>query len=266
MELFDYYKRKGKFKLLIGTGIFLFALWCVYGTWGQVNWGQIIFIMTVSSVFFGIGFWQLRKGNLIQKNAVKSNVAFWDVDTFVVLELPKGNKQFGLYHPDGGYVAGTKIISSNILFSVIPFLKNRDVYGLETSSGEILAYFHTGADGYDWVMYDSNYNQIGMFNEKMIQSLGSIRGSLMTDKETKLSDVEVEVDFIQSTLRTTDGRTLAIGKQGYMPIEWSERFMGLNVPTITLGSNASKNEQILGLGVLLYSLYIIEIRKSRASV
>ncbi|PFE05182.1 hypothetical protein COE15_07425 [Bacillus cereus] len=42
--------------------------------------------------------------------------------------------------------------------------------------------------------------------------------------------------------------------------------MGLNVPTITLGPNASKNEKILGLGVLLYSLYIIEIRKSRESV
>ncbi len=28
-----------------------------------------------------------------------------------------------------------------------------------------------------------------------------------------------------------------------MPIEWSERFMGLNVPTITLGSNASNNEK-----------------------
>ncbi|ALC52078.1 MULTISPECIES: hypothetical protein [Bacillus] len=50
-----------------------------------------------------------------------------------------------------------------------------------------------------------------------------------------------------------------------MPIEWSERFMGLNVPTITLGSNASNNEKILGLGVLLYSLRTIEIRKSRAS-
>ena len=88
-----------------------------------------------------------------------------------------------------------------------------------------------------------------------------IRGTLMTDKATKLSDVEVEFDFIQSTLRTIDGRTLVIGKQGYMPIEWSERFMGLNVPTITLGSNASNNEKILGLGVLLYSLRTIEIRK-----
>ncbi|MGA5679504.1 hypothetical protein ACPCHR_17555 [Bacillus bombysepticus] len=48
-----------------------------------------------------------------------------------------------------------------------------------------------------------------------------------------------------------------------MPIEWSERFMGLNVPTITLGSNASNNEKILGLGVRLRT---IEIRKSRASV
>ncbi len=51
----------------------------------------------------------------------------------------------------------------------------------------------------------------------------------------------------------------------YMPIEWSERFMGLNVPTVTLGSNASNNEKILGLGVLLYSLRTIEIRKSRVS-
>ncbi|MFD5173719.1 ABC transporter ATP-binding protein, partial [Bacillus mycoides] len=30
MELFDYYKRKGKFKLLIGAGIFILALCTVY--------------------------------------------------------------------------------------------------------------------------------------------------------------------------------------------------------------------------------------------
>ncbi len=52
---------------------------------------------------------------------IKSNATFWDVDTLVVLELPKRNKQFGLYHPDGKYIAGTKMVSSNILFSVIPF-------------------------------------------------------------------------------------------------------------------------------------------------
>ncbi|MGP4945748.1 MULTISPECIES: ABC transporter ATP-binding protein [Bacillus] len=266
MELFDYYKRKGKMKLLIGTGIFILALCAVYEDWGHINWGQFIFFVIAASIFFGIGFWQLRKGKLIQKNMIKSNATFWDVDTLVVLELPKRNKQFGLYHPDGKYIAGTKMVSSNILFSVIPFLHNKDVYGLETSNGEILAYFHTEVDGYDWVIYDSNYIQIGMFKEKMIQGFTMIRGTLMTDKATKLSDVEVEFDFIQSTLRTIDGRTLAIGKQGYMPIEWSERFMGLNVPTITLGSNASNNEKILSLGVLLYSLRTIEIRKSRASV
>ena len=57
------------------------------------------------------------------------------------------------------------MVSSNILFSNT-LLHNKDVYGLETSSGEILAYFHTEVDGYDWVVYDSNYNQIGMFKEK----------------------------------------------------------------------------------------------------
>ncbi len=46
-----------------------------------------------------------------------------------------------------------------------------------------------------------------------------------------------------------------------MPIEWSERFMGLNVPTITLGSNASNNEKNSRFRVLLYSLRTIEIRK-----
>lgn len=88
-----------------------------------------------------------------------------------------------------------------------------------------------------------------------------IRGTLMTDKATKLSDVEVEFDFIQSTLRTIDGRTLAIGKQGYMPIEWSERFMGLNVPTITLGSNVSNNEKILGLGCFFIAYVQLRLEK-----
>ncbi len=65
-------------------------------------------------------FWNwilaVKKREADTKNTIKSNATFWDVDTFVVLELPKRNKQFGLYHPDGGYIAGTKIVSSNILF------------------------------------------------------------------------------------------------------------------------------------------------------
>ncbi|PFA22313.1 hypothetical protein CN373_10480 [Bacillus cereus] len=42
--------------------------------------------------------------------------------------------------------------------------------------------------------------------------------------------------------------------------------MGLNVPTITVGSNASDNEKMLGIALFLYSLRAIEIRKDRASV
>ncbi|OON44222.1 hypothetical protein B0R37_26175 [Bacillus anthracis] len=66
MELFDYYKRKGKMKLLIGTGIFILALCAVYE-----DWGQFIFFVIAASIFFGIGFWQLRKGKLMQKNMIK---------------------------------------------------------------------------------------------------------------------------------------------------------------------------------------------------
>lgn len=51
-----------------------------------------------------------------------------------------------------------------------------------------------------------------------------------------------------------------------MFIEWSERFMGLNVFIIILGFNVFNNEKIFGLGVFFYSLCIIEIRKSRVSV
>lgn len=52
MELFDYYKRKGKFKLLIGTGIFILALCAVYDDWGYVNWGQIIFLLSLLLSFW----------------------------------------------------------------------------------------------------------------------------------------------------------------------------------------------------------------------
>ena len=69
MELFEYYK-KGRFKCLIGTGIFLFGLYCLYNSWGDVNWGEIIF-MVIASFVLGIGFWQLRKGNLLEENIAK---------------------------------------------------------------------------------------------------------------------------------------------------------------------------------------------------
>ena len=51
MELFDYYKRKGKMKLLIGTGIFILALCAVYE-----DWGQFIFLL---SLLLSFGNWIL---------------------------------------------------------------------------------------------------------------------------------------------------------------------------------------------------------------
>ena len=35
---------------------------------------------------------------------------------------------------------------------------------------------------YDWAIYDSNYNCVGMFKENMIQGFGMVRGSLMNEK------------------------------------------------------------------------------------
>ncbi|MBY0599532.1 hypothetical protein [Bacillus bingmayongensis] len=257
MELFEYYTKKGKFKCLIGTGVFLFGLFCIYNTWGYVNWGEVIFIIIVSFVVLGIGFWQLRKGNLLKENMVKNDVTFWDIDTYVLLELPESNKHFGLYTPDGRYVAGTKMISSTL-----PFLKNKQVVGLEASDGEILAYFHSEVENYDWAIYDSNYNCVGMFKENMIQGFGMVRGSLMDEKEIKLSEVEVEFDFFETSFRTRDDRILINCKRGYMPLEWNERF-GLNAPIIKLGNNISNTEKIFGLGVLFYILETIKVRKSR---
>ena len=31
---------------------------------------------------------------------------------------------------------------------------------------ETLAYFHSEVENYDWAIYDSNYNCVGMFKEK----------------------------------------------------------------------------------------------------
>ncbi|WP_242253972.1 ABC transporter ATP-binding protein [Bacillus cereus group sp. BfR-BA-01379] len=257
MELFEYYKKKGKVKCLIGTGLFLYGLIGMYNTWGNINWGPVIFIIIVSFVVFGIGFWQLRKGDLLRENIVGNDLKFWNIDTYVLLELPEKNKHVGLYTPDGIYVAGTKMVSSTL-----PFLKNKQIFGLEASNGEILAYFHSEVENYDWAIYDSNYNRVGMFKENMIQGFGTVRGSLMNEKEIKLSEVEVEFDFFETSFRTMDNRILINCKRGYMPLEWSERF-GLNVPIIKLGNNISNAEKIFGLGVLIYILETIKVRESR---
>lgn len=76
MELFEYYKKRGKLKCLIGTGLFLYGLIGMYNTWGNINWGPVILIIIASLVFFSIGFWQLRKGNLLEKNIIKNNLTF----------------------------------------------------------------------------------------------------------------------------------------------------------------------------------------------
>ncbi len=101
-----------------------------------------------------------------------------------------------------------------------------------------------------------------MFKENMIQGFGMVRGSLMNEKEMKISEVEVEFDFFETSFRTMDNRILINCKRGYMPLEWSERF-GLNVPIIKLGNNISNAEKIFGLGVLFYILETIKVRKSR---
>ncbi|AQQ62555.1 MULTISPECIES: hypothetical protein [Bacillus] len=262
MELFEYYKKRGRFKCLIGTGIFLFGLYCLYNSWGDVNWGEIIFMVIASFVFGGIGFWQLRKGNLLEENIAKNDLKFWDIDTYVLLELPQNNKHYGLYTPDGAYIVGTTMVSTDIISSKLPFLKNKQVIGLEAKDGETLAYFHSEVENYDWAIYDSNYNCVGMFKENMIQGFGMVRGSLMNEKEIRLSEVEVEFDFFETSFRTMDNRILINCKRGYMPLEWSERF-GLNVPIIKLGNNISNAEKIFGLGVLFYILETIKVRKSR---
>lgn len=66
---------------------------------------------------------------------------------------------------------------------------------MEASDGEILAYFHSEVENYDWAIYDSNYNCVGMFLKNMIQGFGMVRGSLMSEKEIKISEIEVEFDF-----------------------------------------------------------------------
>lgn len=248
MELFEFYKKKGKFKCLIGIGLFLYGLIGIYNTRGNINWGPVIFIIIVSFVVFGIGFWQLRKGDLLKENIVENDLKFWDIDTYILLELPENNKHLGLYTPDGIYVAGTKMVSSTL-----PVLKNKQVFGLEASDGEILAYFHSEVENYDWAIYDSNYNCVGMFKENMIQGFGMVRGALTNEKKIKISEVEVEFDFFETSFRTMDNRILINCKRGYMPLEWSERF-GLNVPIIKLGNNISNAEKIFGLGVLILSL------------
>ncbi|MBR9742457.1 ABC transporter ATP-binding protein [Bacillus cereus] len=214
-------------------------------------------MIIVSFVVFGIGFWQLRKGDLLKENIVENDLKFWDIDTYILLELPENNKHSGLYTPDGIYVAGTKMVSSTL-----PVLKNKQVFGLEASDGEILAYFHSEVENYDWAIYDSNYNCVGMFKENMIQGFGMVRGALTNEKKIKISEVEVEFDFFETSFRTMDNRILINCKRGYMPLEWSERF-GLNVPIIKLGNNISNAEKIFGLGVLFYILETIKVRKSR---
>ena len=169
--------KKGKFKCLIGIGLFLYGLIGIYNTRGNINWGPVIFIIIVSFVVFGIGFWQLRKGDLLKENIVENDLKFWDIDTYILLELPENNKHLGLYTPDGIYVAGTKMVSSTL-----PVLKNKQVFGLEASDGEILAYFHSEVENYDWAIYDSNYNCVGMFKENMIQGFGMVRGALTNEK------------------------------------------------------------------------------------
>ena len=82
---------------------------------GDILIGAVYLFVIAASIFWD---WILavKKRKVDTKEYDKSNATFWDVDTLVVLELPKRNKQFGLYHPDGKYIAGTKMVSSNILF------------------------------------------------------------------------------------------------------------------------------------------------------
>ena len=66
------------------------------------------------SCIFSIGFLAIKKREFTRKNIVKNDLTFWDIGTYVLLELPSNNKHLGLYTPDGRYVAGTKMISSTL--------------------------------------------------------------------------------------------------------------------------------------------------------
>lgn len=59
---------------------------------GDILIGGSLSFVIAASIFFGIGFLAVKKRKVDTKEYDKSNATFWDVDTLVVLELPKRNK------------------------------------------------------------------------------------------------------------------------------------------------------------------------------
>ncbi len=120
-----------------------------------------------------------------------------------MLELPGNNKHLGLYTPDGRYVAGTKMISSTL-----PILKNKEVLDWKQVMEKSLHIFKVKLKIMIGLFMILNYNCVGMFKENMIQGFGMVRGSLMNEKEIKISEIEVEFDFFETSFRTMDDRIL----------------------------------------------------------
>ena len=74
-----------------------------------------------SFVCFGDWILAIKKRNLLEENIAKNDLKFWDIDTYVLLELPQNNKHYGLYTPDGAYIVGTTMVSTDIISSKLPF-------------------------------------------------------------------------------------------------------------------------------------------------
>ena len=78
----------------------------------------------------------IKKRNLLEENIAKNDLKFWDIDTYVLLELPQNNKHYGLYTPDGAYIVGTTMVSTDIISSKLPF-KNKQVIDWKQRMGKL---------------------------------------------------------------------------------------------------------------------------------
>lgn len=255
MKLLEYYECSARwafwtgiaFLILSAIGVFAF-----YQKWTDEFIAINCFIVSVTSFII----------NAVQKNRLKTiemdkdvdQAPFLETNEFVAIKRAALTLRAQLFTPDGSFVGELRDKKMNwwrwlIPQSIVPFI--RKSYILVDENEKTLATFlHHSGINLRITIFDENFNQIGSYEERAIEGLTKVKGTLKDADGKIILKLETSLYLFNVTLRDEGNKFWATIQHGWMPLEWGKRFKELNTPTIHLNKELTLREKQLAFGIL----------------
>lgn len=255
MKLLEYYQRSAKWAFWSGIAFLVFSAmgwFAFYQHWTDTFIAIQCLIVSICS--FVISAIQNNRSKTIELDQNVDLAPFIEHNEFVAINRAAPTLRVQLFTPDGNYTGELRDKKMNwwrwlIPQSIIPFI--RKSYILVDEHEKILATFlHHGGINLRISIFDENFNQIGFYEEKAIEGLTKVRGTLTGADGNIIVKVETDLYLFNVNLRNMEDKFWANIQHGWMPLEWGKRFKELNTPIISFNKELTIREKQLAFGIL----------------